>query len=160
MLGATHLDVKGWYLCCCKYPRRYLNKFLNIYSLKSSFDFRGNSTIQFNHKIPNKQSKAGTLIKLTKNLVIIPSIAYELGAKWNIYIFVNVRIDTIPPAVCIHWYFDGPLPLLIVNLIIDCPFTEYDSVLKVTLQTTFRGQVAYKPVTHIPAYRNNNNTDL
>ena len=81
LLDATHRETKERYLCCYKYRRRYLNEYLNIYSRESSFHFRGNSTIPFNHEKLNKQSKAGILIKLTKNLVIIASLAYGLGTK-------------------------------------------------------------------------------
>ena len=39
--------------------------------VKAAFFLEGFSTTQFKHKKTNKQSKAGIMIKLTKNLVII-----------------------------------------------------------------------------------------
>ena len=42
--------IKQCYFCCYKYRLRNLNVYLNIYSRESSFLFRGNQTIQFNHK--------------------------------------------------------------------------------------------------------------
>ena len=50
-----------------------------MYYMESSFLIRGNLTIQFKHKKPNKQSKTGILMKLTKNLVITE------GSLWNRY---------------------------------------------------------------------------
>ena len=42
--------INGWYLCCYKYQCRNLNVYPNIDSRESSFLYRGNSAIQFNHK--------------------------------------------------------------------------------------------------------------
>ena len=55
------------YLRSHKGRRRNLNVYPNTYSCESSFLFRGNSAIRFNHKNPNKQSKRDILMKLTKN---------------------------------------------------------------------------------------------
>ena len=49
--------TKRWYLFCYKYRRRNLKLYPNIYSHESSFIFRGNSKIQFNHK-KNQPNKA------------------------------------------------------------------------------------------------------
>ena len=42
--------AEEWYLRCYKYQRTNYNVYPNIYSRERSFLFRGNSTIQFNHK--------------------------------------------------------------------------------------------------------------
>lgn len=48
--------TKGWHLCCFIFQCRKLNVYLNIYSCRTSFLFRGSSKIQFNHKI-NRTNK-------------------------------------------------------------------------------------------------------
>ena len=48
--------TKGWYLSYYKCQRKNLNVYPNIYSRESSFLFRGNSTVKFNHK-KSKQIK-------------------------------------------------------------------------------------------------------
>ena len=65
--------TKEWYLGCYKYQRRNPNVYSNIYSRESNFLFKGNSTIQFNRKKANKQSKVKILMKLTANSVIAAS---------------------------------------------------------------------------------------
>ena len=71
--------TRGWYLRCYKYRRRYVSIYLNMYSRESSFPFRVNSSIQFNHKKTNQQSKIVILMKPTKHLAIIAS------SLWNRY---------------------------------------------------------------------------
>ena len=57
MLGTL---TKGWYLRCYKDRRRNVNTYPNIYSRKSSFLFRGNSTIQFSHKETEQTKQDGS----------------------------------------------------------------------------------------------------
>ena len=91
-IGMLRTLARGWYLHCYKCRRINLSLHPNTYSRQSSFLFRGNSRIQFNHLKANKQSKADILMKLTKNLVIIASC---LWTRYWINLCVNIRIDTI-----------------------------------------------------------------
>ena len=63
--------TKGWYLNCYKHRRKSLHVYPNIYSRESSFLFRGNSMIQFNHKKTEQTKQDRYFDETTKNLVII-----------------------------------------------------------------------------------------
>ena len=61
-----HTTTKGWYLCCYKYRCGNLYVYPNINSRESRFLFRGNSSIQFNHKkTPTDKAQTKTSILKT-----------------------------------------------------------------------------------------------
>ena len=95
--------AKGWYLSCYICRRKSFNVYPNTYSRQSSFLFRGNSRIQFNHVKANKQSKVDILMKLTKNLVVIASWLWTRTRYW-ISLCANIRIDTIPLPSLSHTF--------------------------------------------------------
>ena len=58
--------TKGWYPCCCKYRRKNLSTYPNIYSRESSFLFTGNSAIPFNHKKIEQKKQGMCFDKINK----------------------------------------------------------------------------------------------
>ena len=106
-----------------------------IHSGENCFLFIGNSTTQFNHKKPNKQSKKDILMKLMKN----PNSLWTWYKIFKNHVDIRSHLDETPPSLSpniIFFFFN--LSFFCFQYTLTIPLYDFDLIfLEIISKTTF-----------------------